>query len=176
MNEVLKTGVWTQDDWGMVMDKWVENPPPEYLMFLPVWIRLRNIPVNHYTKDTISRFAEYVGRILDFPFDVEEAQSKDYVRVRVLLDVSRRLRNSKGLQLPNGSVVSVGIDYERIRKRCFQCQRMTHDKTCCPFTTKNPITPLGENIADSTNDARHGKSLDLRFKMLILPLFKQQRS
>ena len=47
LNEVLKTGVWTQDDWGVVMEKWVEDPPPDYLNFLPIWVRIRNIPVNH---------------------------------------------------------------------------------------------------------------------------------
>lgn len=45
--EVLKTGVWTQDDWCVVMEKWIEDPPPDYLRYLPVWIRLRNILVNH---------------------------------------------------------------------------------------------------------------------------------
>ncbi|OAP09670.1 hypothetical protein AXX17_AT2G08620 [Arabidopsis thaliana] len=29
--EVLKTGVWTQDDWCVVMEKWIEDPPPDYL-------------------------------------------------------------------------------------------------------------------------------------------------
>ncbi|XP_019092344.1 PREDICTED: uncharacterized protein At4g02000-like [Camelina sativa] len=40
IHEILKTGVWTQDDWGVVMERWVENPPPDYLKFMPVWIRL----------------------------------------------------------------------------------------------------------------------------------------
>ena len=47
--EVLKTCVWTQDDWCVVMERWIEDPPLDYLGFLPVWIRLRNIPFNHYT-------------------------------------------------------------------------------------------------------------------------------
>lgn len=31
LQEVLKTRVWTQDDWGVIMEKWVEDPPPDYL-------------------------------------------------------------------------------------------------------------------------------------------------
>ena len=146
LNEVLKTGVWTQDDWGVVMEKWVEDPPPDYLNFLPIWVRIRNIPVNHYTRPTISFIASYVGKVIDFPFDEKESQSQDYVRVRVLFDVSKRLRNSKEIQLPNGSMVQIGFDYERIRKRCFSCQRLTHDKVNCPFMP----APLLGSVPDTS--------------------------
>lgn len=131
--EILKTGVWTQDDWGVVMERWIEDPPPNYLMFLPIWIRLRNIPVNHYTRDTIKQIASRVGEVIEFPFDEDEAQSCDFLRLRVLFDVTKGLKNSTEIQLPNGSVIKIGIDYERIRKRCFLCQRLTHDKTRCPY-------------------------------------------
>lgn len=134
LNEVLKTGVWTQDDWCVTMEKWVEEPPDEYLNFLPVWIRLRNLPVNYYRKKTIKEIAECVGKVIECPFDEDKPQSQDYVRVRVLFDVFRGLRNSKQVQLPNRSIVKIGIDYERVRKRCFQCQKLTHDKASCPST------------------------------------------
>ncbi|XP_019093987.1 PREDICTED: uncharacterized protein LOC109129705 [Camelina sativa] len=130
---VLKQGVWTQDDWCVVMEKWIEKPPHDYLMLLPAWIRLRNIPVNYYTKDTIQEIAECVGQVLQVVFDQEKSQVQDYVRVRVLLDVSNPLRNSKEVQLPSGEIVLVSFDYERIRKRCFQCQRLTHEKNRCSF-------------------------------------------
>ncbi|XP_020874317.1 uncharacterized protein At4g02000-like [Arabidopsis lyrata subsp. lyrata] len=133
LNEVLKTGVWTQDDWCVVMDKWVEKPPDDYLMFLPIWIRLRNIPVNYYTEATIRDIAKCVGKVLTVELELEKSQSQDYVMVRVLLDVRNPLRNSKEVQLPDGDLVSISFDYERVRKRCFLCQRLTHEKNMCPF-------------------------------------------
>lgn len=96
-------------------------------------LRLRNILVNNYTQASIATIAERVGQIIEFPFEEEQAQSRDFVRVRVLLDVSKGLKNFKEVQTPNGSVVKIGIDYERIRKHCFQCQRLTHDKSKCLF-------------------------------------------
>ncbi|XP_019097126.1 PREDICTED: uncharacterized protein LOC109131057 [Camelina sativa] len=159
IKEILKTGVWTQDDWGVVMDRWVEDPPPDFLMFLPVWIRLPNIPVNHYTKDTISEIAACVGQILEVPFDEKEAQSRDYVRARVFLDLSKGLRNFKELQLPNGDLVKIGIDYERVRKRCFQCQRLTHDKSRCPFVQAVQDHRLAADLSGSTNEISKGKEV-----------------
>ncbi|XP_019095330.1 PREDICTED: uncharacterized protein LOC109130252 [Camelina sativa] len=166
INEILKTGVWTQDDWGVVMERWVADPPANYLMFLPVWIRLRNLPVNHYTKDTIGEIAGCVGQVLELPFDEKEAQSKDYVRVRILLDVSKGLKNFKELQLPNGSLVKIGIDYERVRKRCFQCQRLTHDKSRCPFAqldiTARDCSSTNLLAEAITSDVRDPKILSLK--------------
>ncbi|CAE6074372.1 unnamed protein product [Arabidopsis arenosa] len=45
--------------------------------------------------------------------------------------------NCRDLQLPTGEIVSIGIEYERIRKRCYQCLRLTHDKERCPFNPSN---------------------------------------
>ncbi|XP_019092964.1 PREDICTED: uncharacterized protein LOC109129340 [Camelina sativa] len=157
INEILKTGVWTQDDWGVVMERWVEDPPSDYLMFLPVWIRLRNIPVNHYTKDTITELAGCLGQVLEVPFDESDAQSRDFVCVRVLLDLSKGLRNFKELQLPNGTIVKIGIDYERIRKRCFQCQRLTHDKPRCPFIQSVQDHQRVDDRSAVTKDLSKGK-------------------
>lgn len=108
-------------------------------MFLPVWIRLRNIPVNYYTKDTIQEIAECVGQVLEVELDEEKSQVQDYVRVRVLFNISNPLRNSKAVEIPSGEVIQVSFDYERIRKQCFQCQRLTHDKNKCSFKQSETI-------------------------------------
>ncbi|KAG7585782.1 hypothetical protein ISN45_Aa02g011310 [Arabidopsis thaliana x Arabidopsis arenosa] len=144
--EILKIGVWTQDEWCVVMEKWIEKPPDDYLMFLPVWIRLRNIPVNYYTKDTIEEIAECVGQVLEVIFDLEKSQVQDYVRVRVLFPVSNPLHNSKEVQLQPGEVVSISFDYERVRKRCFQCQRLTHDKNRSSFKPSTSILSPSRNL------------------------------
>ncbi|KAL9285719.1 hypothetical protein AtEden1_Chr4g0277351 [Arabidopsis thaliana] len=112
--EILKTGVWTQDEWCVVMNRWVEKPPEEYLMFLPIWIRLRNIPVNYYTKETIKEIIECLGEVLNVELDLDKSQAQDYVRVQVLFDVRNPLQNFKDVQVPTGEVCSVTFDYERI--------------------------------------------------------------
>lgn len=47
----------------------------DYLNFLPVWIRLWNIPVNYYTKETIKELASVVGPVLEVNFDAEKSQN-----------------------------------------------------------------------------------------------------
>ncbi|ANM62508.1 Ta11-like non-LTR retrotransposon [Arabidopsis thaliana] len=82
LEEILKTGVWTQDDWAVVMQKWIEKPPDDYLRFLPIWVRIRNIPVNYYTEDTIKEIAGCLGKVMQVVMDPEKSQVQDYVRVQ----------------------------------------------------------------------------------------------
>ncbi|XP_024004857.1 uncharacterized protein LOC112082006 [Eutrema salsugineum] len=69
-------------------------------------------------------------------FDPNKPQSKDYVRVKVNFDVSRPVRRSKEVILPTGETTTIWYDFERIQKRCYNCQRLTHEKDKCPILIK----------------------------------------
>lgn len=71
--------VHTFDNWSIVLDRWTEKPPDDFLQHLLVWVQMRNIPVNHYTPGTISALGEFAGEVVDVPYDPEKAQVKDYV-------------------------------------------------------------------------------------------------
>lgn len=85
----MDAGAWTYEEWSIVLEHWVEYPPEDYLQILPIWVRMRNIPVNHYTYETIEQIGEELGQVTNVVFDSSMSQSKGYVRVRVLFDVSR---------------------------------------------------------------------------------------
>ncbi|KAG7572529.1 hypothetical protein ISN44_As09g008890 [Arabidopsis suecica] len=101
---ILETGAWTYNDWSMTLERWIENPPEDYLKIIPIWIRLRNIPVNFNTEETIKDFAEHIGQVTDVAFDPLKPRSRGYVRVRVLFDINRPLKNCRDLQLPTGEI------------------------------------------------------------------------
>ncbi|XP_010431039.1 PREDICTED: uncharacterized protein At4g02000-like [Camelina sativa] len=134
---VLDTGAWTFIDWSVTLERWVEKPPADYLKILPIWIRLWNIPVNFNTADKIKEIARHIGQVTHVAFDPMKPQSQGYVRVRILFDVTRPLKNFHELQLPSGEIIRTGIEYERIRRRCSQCDRLTHDRERCPFNPSN---------------------------------------
>lgn len=35
---------------GVVLERWVEKPPEDYLEYTPLWVQIRKIPKNYYTK------------------------------------------------------------------------------------------------------------------------------
>lgn len=59
--EILEKGVHTYNERTLVMEHWVENPPSDFLQYIPLWVRIRRIPMNHYIIPTITWLGEMVG-------------------------------------------------------------------------------------------------------------------
>ncbi|XP_018473791.1 uncharacterized protein At4g02000-like [Raphanus sativus] len=130
---VLKQGFWTFDDWGMALDRWVECPPSNFLQTAPVWLRISNIPVNYFTIKTIDAVAGAIGYVKEIEWDPEKPLLQNYVRVQVVLDLNLPVREKKSLTLPKGGgTAMIDVEYERIRKKCFHCFRLSHEKQVCP--------------------------------------------
>lgn len=126
---VLKQGFWTFDDWGMAMERWVEQPPSNFFQTAAVWIRISNIPVNYLTFKTIDAVAGAIGYVKVIEWDPEKPLLQDYVRAQVIMDLSLPVREKKSITLPKGGGTAVvDVDYERIRKKCFHCFRLSHEK------------------------------------------------
>lgn len=150
--EVLEKGVHTSNDWTLVLDRWMEFPPPDYLQYILVWVRIRNIPVNYYTEEAITALGELAGEVKVVAFDPDKPQREDYVRVQVRLNVSRPLRTSKVVNLPEGGTSVVCYNYERIRKRCFECQSLNHEKQVCPVIVGRRRNQSNERRAKAMED------------------------
>ncbi|KAL0753890.1 hypothetical protein Bca101_091558 [Brassica carinata] len=133
MQTVMKHGFWTFDDWGMVMDRWMEYPLTDFLQKASVWIRLHKLPVNYLTLKTIRAVSNPIGHVKDIEFDPTKPHLQEYVRVRVIMDLQQPVRDSKLVNLPNGGSTTVDVEYERVRKKCFHCFRLSHEKQRCPL-------------------------------------------
>ncbi|KAG2327641.1 hypothetical protein Bca52824_010369 [Brassica carinata] len=118
--EVLEKGVHTSNEWAIAIDRWMENPPPDFLQFINVWVQVRNIPLNHYTETAITALGERLGAV------------KVYVRMQIKMDVARPFKKSMVVNLPEGGTSMVYFNYERLQKRCYECQRLNHAKEVCP--------------------------------------------
>ena len=94
---------------------------------------MRNIPINHYTKKALWSLGDFAGQVVEVAFDPDKPQIKEYVRVLVRFDVSKPLRRAKKVTTPGGDTVNILYDYERIQKRCYTCQRLTHEQLSCPI-------------------------------------------
>lgn len=54
------------------MDRWIENPPPNFLRVAPVCIRLHKIPVNYFTLSTIGAIVDAIGQVKEITYDPEK--------------------------------------------------------------------------------------------------------
>ncbi|XP_013617760.1 PREDICTED: uncharacterized protein LOC106324316 [Brassica oleracea var. oleracea] len=120
LEEILEKGFHTFDDWGLAVERWVEHPPPGFLQSVQIWMQIKNIPVNHYTKEAISELGGLIGHVIEVAFDPDKPQRQDYVRVKILLDVSKPLKKSRILNLPGGGKTTILYFYEKVQRRSHQ--------------------------------------------------------
>ncbi|KAL1188502.1 hypothetical protein V5N11_005931 [Cardamine amara subsp. amara] len=145
---------------GLAIERWVEHPPPDYLQFITVWVQMRNIPVNHYNVPAITWLGELVGHIDEVVLDLTRSQRQDFVRVKMKFDVSKPLCRSKIVNLPkNAGDVTILYDFERVQKRCFTCQRLTHDQASCPLALKRRLLKAEEDKIKPRGEAAVKKRL-----------------
>lgn len=134
--EVLEKGFQTYNEWGLVMERWSQNPLPDSLQFVHLLVQIRNIPLNYYTEEAITLLGDLVGEVVEVVFDPSKPQNKDFVRVLVKFDVFKPLRKAKVINLPHGQSTTVFYFYEKVQKRCYNCQRLSHERDVCPLLLK----------------------------------------
>ncbi|KAL0812460.1 hypothetical protein Bca101_068903 [Brassica carinata] len=131
LEDVLSKGIHTYNEWALAIERWIEHPPPDYLQFVLLWVQISNIPVNYYTTEAITALGDLVGKVETVAFDPEKPHTREYVRVQVRFNVANPLRKSRVISLKKGGSFEVFYFYERVQKRCYHCQRMTHEKPMC---------------------------------------------
>lgn len=134
---VLKDRPWSYNHWTMVLERWNSSPPDDFLSTLEIWIRIRNIPVNHFTSQTMHTLASEIGHVEEIAYDPKVSHTKEYIRAKVTFKVDSPAKATRKLSIKNGGTVTIECDYEKIHKRCFHCLRLTHEKVRCPLL-RNP--------------------------------------
>lgn len=149
---ILNRGVHTHNMWPIVLERWVAKPPHDFLQYIYVWVQMRNIPVNHYTKNTITSLRDFAGKVEVVAFVPEKTQTMDYARVHVKFYVSTPLRRSKKLTLPGGEEVNILYDYERLQKRCYTCQHLTREQSLFPWSKNRKMTVAQQTATSSCSE------------------------
>ena len=102
-----------------------------------VWIRIRNIPVNFFTVETMYKLASEVGKVEEVAYDPKVSHTKEYIRALILFDTNNPAKAARKLTVKGGTII-IEFEYEKIHKRCFNCLRLTHEKVKCPFIKRGP--------------------------------------
>ncbi|KAK4383973.1 hypothetical protein Sango_3102600 [Sesamum angolense] len=102
---------------------------------VPVWIKLRHLPVELWTRDGLSTVASGIGKPL-YPDAITQACTRlDFARVCVMLDISSKLPRHVIIMIPfeNGgeSVCNVDVEYEWLPPKCTSCHSLGHATSAC---------------------------------------------
>lgn len=154
----LKDCPWSYNHWAMVLERWTASPPDDFLNTMEIWIRIRNIPVNHFTTDTMYRLESEVGKVEVISYDPKVSHTKEYVRALVTFKVDNPAKASNKLSTKNGTV-NIKFDYEKVHKRSYHCLHLTHEKPRYPLLCKGVMQPKGDDLSLAVNT--HSCNMDL---------------
>ncbi|KAL2237643.1 UNVERIFIED_CONTAM: hypothetical protein Sindi_0956000 [Sesamum indicum] len=147
MEDVIEGGPWLFQVQPIVLQKWEPGMVLRKLQHtqVPVWIKLRHLPVELWTDEGLSTVASGVGKPL-YPDAITRACTRlDFARVCVMLDVTSNLLKHIIIMTPDEdggeSPCKVDVEYEWLPQKCQRCMTMGHSDKECILNKPKPTKP-----------------------------------
>ncbi|KAL2251984.1 UNVERIFIED_CONTAM: hypothetical protein Sindi_2320700 [Sesamum indicum] len=147
MEDVIEGGPWLFQGQPIVLQKWEPGMVLRKLQHtqVPVWIKLRHLPVELWTDKGLSTVASGVGKPL-YPDAITRACTRlDFARVCVMLDVTSNLPKHIIIMTPDEdggeSPCKVDVEYEWLPQKCQRCMTMGHSDKECILNKPKPAKP-----------------------------------
>ncbi|KAL0439863.1 UNVERIFIED_CONTAM: hypothetical protein Slati_2469300 [Sesamum latifolium] len=105
---------------------------------VPVWIKLRHLPVELWTNEGLSTVASGIGKPL-YPDAITRACTRlDFARICIMLDIGSKLPKHIVIMVPHEdgseSACKVDVEYEWLPPKCTACISLGHSMKECTAT------------------------------------------
>ncbi|KAL0439709.1 UNVERIFIED_CONTAM: hypothetical protein Slati_2453900 [Sesamum latifolium] len=144
MEEVIEGGPWLFHGQPIVLQKWEPGMVLRKLQHtqVPVWIKLRHLPVKLWMTKGLSTVASGIGKTL-YPDAITRACTRlDFARVCVMLDINSKLPKHIVIMVPredgSESACKVDVEYEWLPPKCNACMSLGHPTKACPTMKPKP--------------------------------------
>ncbi|GJT29690.1 reverse transcriptase [Tanacetum coccineum] len=132
MSCVLDEGPWSVKRDMVILKPLDEDEQPSNMEMSksPFWIRLLNLSFSRRSENYVRAIAGRLGTILEVDTHHLKEGSK-YIRVRVMIDVSKPLCQHLFVTNRKHEKVTVGLCYERLPNFCYWCGHLGHTEKEC---------------------------------------------
>ncbi|KAL2243965.1 UNVERIFIED_CONTAM: hypothetical protein Sindi_0514500 [Sesamum indicum] len=180
MEKVIEGGPWLFQGQPIVLQKWKPGMVMRKLKHtqVPVWIRLRHLPMELRTEEGLSTVASGVRKPL-YPDAITRACTRlNFARVCVMLDISSKLLKHIIMMSPDEdggeSHCKIDIEYEWLPLKCTSCMTLGHSAKECKVkkvvqSIKPPVTvyvlklgPARDGCEKGTNQSAYSEQVENR--------------
>ncbi|KAL0294575.1 UNVERIFIED_CONTAM: hypothetical protein Sradi_6880200 [Sesamum radiatum] len=144
MEEVIEGGPWLFHGQPIILQKWEPGMVLRKLQHtqVPVWIKMRHLPVELWTTEGLSIVASGIGKPL-YPDSITRACTRlDFARVCVMLDITSKLPKHVVIMVPKEdggeSACKVDVEYEWLPLKRNACMSLGHSTKECPMMKPKP--------------------------------------
>lgn len=133
MRRILEGGPWTFDNQYLILHhlKQGEHPIQIPLYLIPFWVQIYELPVGYISEGVGKQIGNFIGTFLEYDVTNNAGFWRQYMRVRVAVDVRYPLKRCKKIRKPGGDWFIAQFKYERLGSFCFVCGRLGHTERFC---------------------------------------------
>jgi hypothetical protein len=133
MEAVLNGGPWSFDNNTLILEQvqlgmQIEHIP---LHFVHMWVQVHDLPTGLMKERVGIRLANYIGSFLEYDKNNNSSFWRQYMRIRVRIDVRLPLKKDTKVMNKEGQWCTVKFKYEKLGIFCFVCGIMGHAENKC---------------------------------------------
>lgn len=135
-DRILDNGPYYYDRKLIMMRRWFPGLKltKEFLQTVQIWVRLLNLNLDHWTKESISRIASIIGRPIKMDYVTEGMIRISFARVLVEIDNELTFPNKVPLfDAISNTIIWQDIEYEWYSPKCSNCLCYGHLDRYCSF-------------------------------------------
>ncbi|KAL2248049.1 UNVERIFIED_CONTAM: hypothetical protein Sindi_2657200 [Sesamum indicum] len=180
MEEVIEGGPWLFQGQPIVLQKWEPGMAMRKLKHtqVPVWIKMRHLPLEFWTTEGLSTVASGVGKPL-YPDAITRACTRlDFARVCVMIDVTQKLEKHIIIMTPDEdggeTPCKVDIEYEWLPPKCTGCMMLGYSVKECSLTNPQKQSKPPVKVLDFMGilETRVRINNVMRIQSVLLPHWK----
>lgn len=124
---------WIFNNWFVASQRWEDLPDLDFLTTIDLWVQMRGIPLPYVCEEVVKEIAQELGEFIEMDFHEATTDHIAYIRVRIRFGITDCLRFFKNVRFDSGEIAVIRFQYERLRRICSSCFRLTHHRNYCPY-------------------------------------------
>ncbi|XP_062104125.1 uncharacterized protein LOC133815285 [Humulus lupulus] len=133
ISRVMEGSPWTFDRVPLVFErlKVGENPRAMVLNRLHFWVQLHGMTPGFMSERMVRDIGNRIGDFVESDLNNFNGVWRDYMRIRVLLNVDLPVKRKMNIKNQNGQICCVQFKYEDLTTFCFICGILGHSERFC---------------------------------------------
>lgn len=150
IKRVVEGSPWSFNRKTLLISRMKEGDVPRSIILnkVELWVQIHDLRVGFMTERVVKEVGNYIGTFVESCSRNFTGMWKEYLRVRVSLDVTQPLKRRMKIRSPVADWFWINFRYENVPTFCFICGIMGHSEKYCSKLfdlTESKITkPYGE--------------------------------
>ncbi|XP_021303063.1 uncharacterized protein LOC8083790 [Sorghum bicolor] len=131
--KVMDEGPWIFRGHAVLLEEYdgITKPSKVRFKYLATWVRIYDLPTGFRTKNIGRQLGNKIGDFLKVDLDDITSGWRDFLRIRVKLDVEKPLTRIVYISLGGGKREAFRVKYEKLPRFCAVCGFLGHVESEC---------------------------------------------